>query len=212
MNNYRVIAGESNIELIEEYFGKDKNTFPWEWFFILCLQNVELDMNADLAHRFVIFVKEFYPEFKWINFDVTSWVKTVQMEAKFCGMAFSNMTEHHSPNSIALPHAREFGSIVREFLIRYRSYTFIREEDKTIFTAIDKAHDVFSGYLSDGYRLELLDKLNWVTLDSSDGLLNGVFSPFPKNIGARSTDDIETTKQDLELDTQDIVIPDCRAR
>lgn len=216
MQDYKVIAGESDISVVEEYFGKERNTFPWEWFFISCLQNVELDMSPEMAYRFVIFVKEFYPNFKWINFDASSWKNTVQTEAKFSGMAFSNMTEHHSPNSIALPHAKEFGMIVREFLVRYRSYTFIRENDKTIFTTVNNAYEAFRGYISEGYHVELLDKVNWVSLDSNDSLLKGVFRPFPKNLVNRDVcaNNCEETidPQASVMELEDLVIPGCGAR
>lgn len=209
MKDYKVIAGESDISIVEEYFGNGKQSFPWEWFFIFCLQNVELNIEG-IAYKFIIFVKEYYPHFKWIEFDSSSWLNTVKTEAKFCGMAFSNMTEHHSPNSIALPHAREFGSIVREFLVRYRSYTFINKKDKTIFTAINGAESSFSGYLAEGYRIQQIDKVTWIELTDGE-LLKGVFSPAPKEQIYRTVESnnatIENSQQDINEDFENLVIP-----
>lgn len=133
---------------------------PHEWYF-LNLFLTEATNNLELAYLFIMFIRQYYPEYVWQSY---SGFKMLDIPLLECNL-YSNILEQkymHGIEHFGVSKAMHFGDIVTDFLIRYRNYSLIKcSKQNIIITAHSDCHKRFEQYLSKGYSLERKSKVGY---------------------------------------------------
>ena len=107
-----------------------------------------------LALEFNIYVKEFYPNFKWtieyfpslekVAFEVGNALKVLEMYFK------------GYDKNMNINHEKELGEIVTDFYIRYKGYSLIGVSgQKNIVTSSKSSNIDFSPYIREGFTIQI---------------------------------------------------------
>lgn len=136
---------------------------PHEWYFLNLLLRRELLNNPKLVYPFILFVKQYYPQYMWHFYSDLNWLATASLECDLYSKSFQNKyIDGLEIENDELYKALQFGDIVTDFLIRYKNYSLIKcSEQNIIITAQSDCHKRFEQYLSKGYSLERKAKVGY---------------------------------------------------
>ena len=138
-----------------------------ELIFIKYLYLEEIKKDQSIATKFIAFVAQFYPEYRWIKFDQSDPVATVVLECFIREKDICPSDGHMDPGW-ELPYrdlnkALNFGAIVTDFCIRYLGYSLIGcSGQKIIITCSNNCAKQFDWLLEEGYKLQRRSKLKYV--------------------------------------------------
>ena len=176
---------------------------PHEWYFLSVLVKEEILKNQKLAEAFVMFVFQYYPNYKWHYIDIQDYLATAVCECELHSFQFQKKYEfgfEEDEDSI-LGNAMILGDIATDFLIRYCNYSLIEcSEQKVIITAQSDCYKRFEELLAEGYSLQRKAKVGY--LETPDYILayypevKGIFYKLPvlptRDIGYNIDEIIET--------------------
>jgi len=139
---------------------KKRSDNPHERFFTRTLFMNEIQKNPELAEAFAMFVTQYFPSYRWLNFNPNDLFETVCLEASY--HEFDFMDHYENDPNVDLTNAMKFGDIATEFLIRYRNYNLIGcMGQKIILTAQNGCDKKFPEEISQGYSLQRLAKIDY---------------------------------------------------
>lgn len=179
--NYSVLPldGDIEIESVKEYITSTYKTsnIPEEWLLLIAFYKWELRLNEDLAKVFAAFVEKFYPNFKWFN-EVPDRLQTVNSMCFFINNFYVKMFCFGMSGDIKLAdgstleltetekryieRAKEFGVILKDFLIRYKGYVSVNHDTKIITCINDETDIRIQDLLANGYTLNRAQRLMYV--------------------------------------------------
>ncbi len=156
---------------------------PHEWLFINILYKEEIKKDPTIAHKFLMYMIEYHPEYQWIHFDLNDPVATVVLESDFADKAFSKIPIFSDIES-AKTKAMKFGEVATDFLIRYSNYSLIKcQNENIIVTAESNCAKMFEQELYNGYSLQRKSKLSYKKLDDNlkevYSMIDGYFIKLP---------------------------------
>lgn len=159
MSRFKILGRDINHALINI-----SGEVPHELFFIKLLFR-ELANNPDIVYPLTLFIKEYYPEYRWNNGAINPLLK-ITLEAALCNMNFIKVYEHEIEPIESLTDSMLFGEIVTEFLIRYCNYSLIDfSSNHIILTAQSDCEKRFEEYLKKGYSVHRYAKLYYDKYD-----------------------------------------------
>lgn len=172
-----------------------------EWLFINLLYKEEIKKDLELAKKFLMYMIQYHPEYKWTSLDLNNPVGTVILESDISDKTFSGINIFKDEEE-AKTKAMEYGENVTDFLIRYRGYSLIKcQNENIIITAQSNCDKIFEEELYNGYSLQRKAKLRYVKTDDiirkTYPMIDGYFTHLPvlptKEIGIEMDEMIENT-------------------
>lgn len=161
-----------------------------EWGMIRYLYRHELKKNPDAALKFMMFMAQFCPEYKWINYDLNDPVASVVLECQMNDLKFKAAESKERRKAgrrvvaqfdlLFLDADKSapmlFGRMVTDFMIRHLMYSIIgNSKEKIIVTAHNKCGKKFEKYFDKGYSLQRRSKYRYIELsDELKEATNGV--------------------------------------
>lgn len=164
-NKWKLIG--MDLDIYHEICNKNRHKHvPHEWIFIKNLLHGELKKDLKIAEKFVIYVLQFYPDYKWIHLDLNDMVSTVVVECAYHDLKFLKVHEDvESLNTIS--DSITFGDIVTDFLIRYRGYSLIGcSGENIIVTSHSNCDKRFIELLEKGFSLYRLARVGFKEISS----------------------------------------------
>lgn len=154
-----------------------------EWLFINLLYKEEIKKDPMLAKRFLMYMIQYHPEYKWTSLDLNNPIGTVVLESDISDKAFSGIKIFKDMEE-AKTKAMEYGEKVTDFLIRYSGYSLIKcQNENIIITAQNNCDKIFEEELYNGYSLQRKSKLRYVEADDiikeAYPLIDGYFTRLP---------------------------------
>lgn len=161
-----------------------------EWGMIKYLAHYELKKNPDAALKFMMFMAQFCPEYKWTTYDLNDPVGSVVLECHINDLRFKAGESKKRKQAgkrvkvqfdllfqdININDAKLFGTMVTDFAIRHLMYSLIgNSKEKVIITAHNKCDKRFGQYFDQGYSLQRRSKYRYIELsDELRKATNGV--------------------------------------
>ena len=176
------------INKVLELVALNKNShIAHEWYFIDVLIK-EIENNNKLADIFTMYVLQYYPNYRWLDFKINDYLGTVILECSFQRFQFQQKCDLDTIDNrfCDLSQAMLFGEIVTDFLIRYCGYSLIKSSGQNIIlTSRNDCTKRFEELLYQGYSLQRrrrviytdISKLN-VDVNKHPGI-KGVFYKLP---------------------------------
>lgn len=178
---------------------KYKSRLTHEWIFINLLYKEEIKKDPILAKRFLMYMIQYYPEYKWTSFDLNNPIGTIILESDISDKVFRGINIFKDMQE-AKTKAMEYGEKVTDFLIRYCNYSLIKcQNQNIIITAQSNCDKIFEEELYNGYSLQKKAKLRYVQTDDimkqAYPMIDGYFTHLPvlptKDLGIEIDEMIE---------------------
>lgn len=141
---------------------------PHEWYFINVLIK-EIERNNKLAEIFVMYIAQYYPRYRWIDFRIDDYIGTVILECGFQQFQFKLKFDLDIENDkfIDLSQAMLFGDVVTDFLIRYCGYSLIKSSGQNIIlTSRNDCEKRFEELLYQGYSLQRRERVIYTDISN----------------------------------------------
>lgn len=160
-----------------------KSSLTHEWIFINLLYKEEIKKDPILAKRFLMYMIQYYPEYKWTSFDLNNPIGTIILESDISDKVFRGINIFKDMEE-AKTKAMEYGEKVTDFLIRYCNYSLIKcQNQNIIITAQSNCDKIFEEELYNGYSLQRKAKLRYVQTDDimkqAYPMIDGYFTHLP---------------------------------
>ena len=157
---------DNNTMSIEENFmtihDSRQENVSHEWIFLNIFVKSVLKRDPSLAPKFLIFMEQFYPYYIFYRYAYAKPLETIILEYSILDYNMKKKNRGLAYDEKDLIKLKKFGSIIMEFLIRYQSYSIIGfSGQKIILTARSNAEKVFDSYLSKGYTLQKMNKIDY---------------------------------------------------
>lgn len=171
--NYEVLScdGDFNAQFIKKVIVDRYNiaNIPCEWFLMNAIFHYNMYFDASLADILMKFVSIYYPDFVWMYKNLGDSQKIVDNEIFFNGNYYYSMASYDVEDSVELndferkmrERAMYFGSIIRDFAVRYLGYSIINHEDKTVLTS-NTEDERISVLMESGYQVNRSERLECV--------------------------------------------------
>lgn len=176
------------INKVLELVALNKNShIPHEWYFINVLIK-EIEKNNKLAEEFVMYIAQYYPNYRWLDFRINDYVGNVILECGFQRFQFQQKCDLGIVDDIFsdLSQAMLFGEIVTDFLIRYCGYSLIKSSNQNvILTSRQDCEKRFEELLYQGYSLQRRERVIYTDVSKLNVDLNkypaikGIFYRLP---------------------------------
>lgn len=134
---------------------------PHEWYFINVLIK-EIEKNNKLAEEFVMYISQYYPNYRWTIFIANEYLENVIIECCFQQYQFKQKCDLGIVDDVFddMKQAMLFGEIVTDFLIRYRGYSLIKSSNQNIIlTSRQDCEKRFEELLYQGYSLQRRERV-----------------------------------------------------
>lgn len=150
-----------------------------EHAFINLLYKSALKQDRSVAIKFMMYMAQFCPEYRWISYDLNDPVGSVVLECYTNDLQFyvnnrslrykkrkhANVNMDMLVKNIDIDRAMLFGRMVTDFMIRHLMYSLIgNSKEKIIITAHNKCDKRFGKYLDEGYSLQRRSKYRYIEL------------------------------------------------
>lgn len=203
MAAYEKLSHNQNVVYHKTSKTSDKynNYLTHEWIFINLLCKYEIKKDITIAKKFMTYMIEYYPEYKWTSFDLNDPIGTVILECDLTDKIFTGINIFKDMEE-AKTKAMEYGEKVTDFLIRYSGYSLIKcQNENIIITAQSNCDKIFEEELYRGYSLQRKSKLRYVEADDiikkAYPLIDGYFTHLPvlptKKLGIEIDEMIENS-------------------
>lgn len=177
------------------------NYMPHEWIFVKILLAKNIVTDPKFAQKFLAFIIQYYPDYKWSQFDLSSIPDTVYLELALNDYRFKKKIIH---NQVVENYdlAMKMGEIATDFCIRFLDYSLIDCcGQKIIVTSRNNCDKRYEDLLANGYTLHRSSKVWFKELPEE--ILKAI--PFAQYLGGHFTKSPVLPTSNDDYDFEEII-------